>query len=174
MGAEGVARRAEIDAETVRGLQLINGGSAAALTAMLPNILTMQGFRGLAIAMGVAIVLNTLGLACAVVHNRLRRKCSLEYDKPVESRARPYKSRLVTWCKSVPNEPAICTRSVIFMWASLLLFLLGVGAVMTGAARVLSVDAGPSPPECWEVREIGAMLVRVDKCTGDVHPVTMR
>jgi hypothetical protein len=41
---DGPSRRSQIDSETVKGLQLMNGGSAAALTAMLPNTLQPMVF----------------------------------------------------------------------------------------------------------------------------------
>lgn len=165
---DGVSRRSQIDSDTVKGLQLMNGGSAAALTAMLPNILSSHGFRPLAGSMLVAITLNAIGLAAAVIHNRLRRKCSLEYSKPHELRDRPYRSRLLRWCSSVPNEPAICTRSVIHLWLSLSLFLFGIVSVMIGAGRIMAMESMPSPAECWEIREVAGTLLRIDRCTGAV------
>lgn len=169
--AGGVERRAQVDAETVKALLLVHGGSAAALTAMLPNTLQTADFRVLAIAMVAAIACNLIGLTAAVIHNRLRRKCSLEYAKAVARRDAPYKNKWLKKCWSVPNEPALCTRSVIWMWVSILFFVFTSTSVIVGGFRIIGVELR-SPAECWEVRETGSGFVRVDKCTGQVVPLS--
>src|SRR3954468_13740442 len=79
--SSGMEIRAEMDAEGVKALLLINGGGAVALLALLPQVLDKQAFRPLAVAAIWALLMYVLGLVCAVVHNRLRRKCSLEYER---------------------------------------------------------------------------------------------
>src|SRR3954463_16222659 len=103
----GVERRSQIDSETVRGLQLLNGGMAAGLVAMLPSILLENAYVSLSRFMIVAVGMNALGLVASVVHNRLRRKCSLEYSKKKENRAAAYTSWFLKRCQSVPDEPGV-------------------------------------------------------------------
>jgi len=79
--ADGHEIRASVDTETVRGLLLINGGGAVALLAFLPGVLQKPELESLARAIIWAVFTFQLGLAFAVIHNRMRRKCSLEYAK---------------------------------------------------------------------------------------------
>jgi hypothetical protein len=72
--ATGREIRAQIDTETVRGLQLINGGMAAGLITLLPAILRDPGYRTLGTWMIVAVVFGASGLVASVIHNRFRRK----------------------------------------------------------------------------------------------------
>ena len=84
--ADGRETRAGIDSETVRGLLLINGGGAVALLAFLPGVLQNPELKDLARAIIWAIFTFQAGLACAVIHNRFRRLCSLEYVTARENR----------------------------------------------------------------------------------------
>jgi hypothetical protein len=127
----GVDIRAQIDTEVVRGLLLINGGGAVALLALLTNVLGTADYSPLARAILWALLSFMLGLATAIVHNRLRRVCSNVYD--------------IAWHKSPPTEPApcrafgftfsepcVCMRSIFFMWLSLGFFFLGGFTVFLG------------------------------------------
>jgi len=130
--------RAEMDAEGVKALLLINGGGAVALLALLPQVLDKQAFRPLAVAAIWALLMYVLGLVCAVVHNRLRRICSLEYKRAQgysPDVPGPCKSRWVAWIAS--TEPCVCCVSIFFMWASIALFIAGGFIVFVGGYRVI-------------------------------------
>jgi hypothetical protein len=135
--ADGHEIRAQIDTEQVRALQVINGGSAAGLMTLLPRVMESPELYPLAFSMVIAIGFVGCGLFATLVHNRLRRKCSLEYAKKEERRQPPTESRLLKACASVPDEPRVCTISVIWMWSSMLLFLAALSSVAFGALKVL-------------------------------------
>ncbi len=125
--AEGHEIRAEIDTETVRGLLLINGGGAIALLAFLSGVIEKPQLEVLTRAIVWAVFIFQLGLAAAVIHNRFRRLCSLEYAKKAENRqACSLFGRKLT-------EPCICHWSIWFMWVSIGAFIVG-GLVVLGAA----------------------------------------
>jgi hypothetical protein len=121
--------RAGIDSETVQGLLLINGGGAVALLAFLPGVLQKPEFESLARAIIWAVFIFQIGLACAVVHNRLRRLCSLEYENPKKVPCSLFNFTL--------REPCICYWSTVFMWSSVISFLAaGVIVLMAGLSVV--------------------------------------
>ena len=120
MISEGVKIRAEIDRESVRNIMLINGGGSVALLALLPAVLGTP----LVFAVLLALACWLLGLTLAVIHNVLRRKCSLVHDH-YDMRPPPGKTRL--WIK--PKQPWICWLSWKCLYASIIAFLLG-GLVM--------------------------------------------
>jgi hypothetical protein len=115
--SDGVEQRAQIDTETVRALLLINGGGAVALLTLLPNLLGKPGFERLTSAILVAIAILILGLACAVMHNRFRRKCSLIYS---QHQFRPPKGSLLGIKLSAPT---VCWMSERLMWTSIACFV---------------------------------------------------
>jgi hypothetical protein len=78
---DGVKLRYDIDAEGVKGLLLINGGASVALLAFLPNALSAPSNYALAHGIFCALILYQAGLVLAIIHNRLRRICSLTYDQ---------------------------------------------------------------------------------------------
>lgn len=159
--------RAGIDTETVRGLQLMNGGLAAALGAMLPNILT-SSLTSLAAWMIVSIGFAAFGLVASVIHNRLRRKCSLQYDAGAH-REPACRSALLQSFATVPGEPCICTWSIMWMWTSLGLFILALSATIAGASlSVGHVREPASQAACWDLKEIAGLAYRVNTCTGDI------
>lgn len=162
---DGVERRAEIDTETVRSLQLLNGGTAVALSTMLPPLLQAGDLTQLSTAMLSAIGVCAFGLFCATVHNRLRRKCSLEYSKQKESREPPFKHSLFRSCQTVPGEPRICTKSIIWMWTSLACFVAAIVIIMIGGFSVVSHDRRDSSA-CWQLVPINQQVVRFNACTG--------
>lgn len=166
----GVERRSRIDSETVQGLQLINGGMAAGLVAMLPNILGNSSYSGLSRWMVAGVVFGAVGLVCAVVHSRLRRKCSLEYSKPVANRDPPFTNRWLVKCQTVPREPRICTKSIIAMWSSLTMFLLGAAVVCAGFL-VFEPMPAQSDSACWELEHANSGLVRFNRCSGVVEKI---
>lgn len=129
--ADGVEIRAGIDSETVRGLLLINGGGAVALLAFLSGIIEKPALALLARAIIWGVFTFQLGLAAAVMHNRFRRLCSLEYAKKPENRIK---------CSLFGRElkqPCICHWSTGFMWASVGAFLLGGLIVLWAGLCVL-------------------------------------
>jgi hypothetical protein len=130
----GVERRATIDTETVKGLLLINGGGAVALLAFLPTVLRESGYETLTRSVLGGLLLFQLGLVSAIIHNRLRRKCSLLYENAWAQGRQP--DRCVFLGRTLA-EPCICMRSITCMWLSIASFL-GAGAlVVFGALCVL-------------------------------------
>src|SRR5215470_5247490 len=99
--SNGVDIRASIDTETVRALQFVNGGAAAGLMTLLPAIAEKPGLKELAIGSMYGIAFSAGGLALAIVHNRLRRKCSLAHDNGGRG-ACWWAPR---WVQSVPGDP---------------------------------------------------------------------
>jgi len=165
--------RAQIDTETVRGLQLINGGSAAALTAMLPAVLQNPGLHPLATSMVAAICCAGIGLAAAVFHNRLRRKCSLQHEPGRAVGKPPYSSAILRRFASEPGEPRVCTRSIIWMWASIVLFLGAIAIVASGGWSAVRRDI-PATFSCWELKDVGGHTYRFNSCTGIVGSEDLR
>lgn len=125
--ADGRETRAGIDSETVRGLLLINGGGAVALLAFLPGVLQKPELESLARAIILAVFSFQVGLASAVIHNRMRRLCSIEYSKTKKER------KYCSLFGRVLREPCICNWSIGFMWSSIISFL---------AAGILVLNAG--------------------------------
>lgn len=128
---DGVERRSQIDTETVKALLLINGGGAIALLSLLPSILDKDGYERLAFTILIGVLILMFGLVCAVVHNRLRRKCSLHYDQHA---MRPPKGRLFGFALW---EPAVCCLSTAFMWISIAAFFLAGSYVAIGGIVTL-------------------------------------
>ncbi|HKJ62038.1 MAG TPA: hypothetical protein VKA94_08585 [Hyphomicrobiales bacterium] len=115
----GLEIRAQIDSENAKGLLLINGGGAVALLAFLPHIIDNDGFLPLIIATLIAIFFFQFGLISAVLHNRYRRMCSLEYEKHGYS---------------PPKRPSACKLSDTYLWVSTILFSLAGITVAIGAS----------------------------------------
>lgn len=130
--SDGVDQRAQIDTETVRALLLINGGGALALITVLPNFLEKPGFERLSFAVLVALLLFICGLACAVMHNRFRRKCSLIYS---QHNMRPPRGKFLGIQLA---EPLVCWISIKLMWASILCFVGAGGYVGTVGLLVIA------------------------------------
>lgn len=123
----GLQIRATIDSETAKALLLLNGGGAVALLAFLPTVIDREGYQPLARAVLYGVLMLMSGLVSAVIHNHLRRHCSLRYEK---HDGRPPNGRLLgitLWA------PGICCASQVFMGLSPTLFLAaGVNIVLTG------------------------------------------
>jgi hypothetical protein len=137
MVSEGVKIRAQIDAESVRNVMLVNGGGAVALLAFLPAILGTPLVFGVLLTLAIWLV----GLTLAVIHSVLRRKCSLLYEQ--HNMRPPAGTR--TFCIR-PNEPWICWWSWQCLYASILAFLVGGAAMVSiGFANVDVLSAPPEP-----------------------------
>jgi hypothetical protein len=126
---KGLEIRAQIDTEVVKGLLIINGGGAVALMAFLPSVLDKPDYETLVKAILVALLVFLVGLVFAVIHNRLRRECSLTFEeynmKPPACDKFPLKL-----IKFKRDPPCICRASVVFMWLSVFCFT-GAGLVVT-------------------------------------------
>lgn len=129
--ADGLEIRAGIDSETVRGLLLINGGGAVALLAFLAGIIEKPHLEFLARSIIWGVFTFQLGLAAAVIHNRFRRLCSLEYAKKPENRKK------CTLFGHELRQPCICHWSIGFMWASIGAFIAGGLLVLVAGLCVL-------------------------------------
>jgi uncharacterized membrane protein len=130
--ASGIDRRAQMDAETVKALLLINGGGAVALLSFFTAIVGKPGHESLARSVLFAVVGMMLGLVFAVLHNHYRRKCSLHHER------HNYKPPAGTLFGYRLSRPRVCWLSLAFMRASLIAFLLsgsyvaGVGLLTIG------------------------------------------
>jgi hypothetical protein len=113
----GVEQRAQMDTETFKGLLVVNGGAAVALLASLSTILKYPEYLLLARAVFVGLIVLMFGLAFAIVHNHLRRRCSLLYEQ--HKMAPP---RGILFGKLLP-QPTVCFFSLAFMWSSLVAFV---------------------------------------------------
>lgn len=130
--ADGRETRATIDSETVKGLLLINGGGAVALLAFLPGVLQKSELASLARAIIYSVFTFQLGLVCAVIHNRFRRLCSMEYAKE--------DLELCSFFGIKLKRPCICQWSIGFMWASIVLFLMAGVIVLVAGLGVVGVS----------------------------------
>jgi hypothetical protein len=137
--ADGQERRAQINTETVRGLLLINGGGAVALLALLPTLLERPKFASLTLAASVGVLLLVVGVACAVVHNWYRAKCSAE----LEQQKGPPPTRKTLLGKVRVKRPTACGLSVFFMWSSLGAFVAAGTIVAVSGIVVLGRLPGP-------------------------------
>jgi hypothetical protein len=134
---------------------------------ILPTILQNPGLRQLAGWTIVAIGLAAFGLFSATVHNRLRRKCSLEYDRGSD-RQPATRWALLRVFASVPNEPQVCTFSVMWMWTSMLMFIAAGGSIAYGASKVIVRDI-PSTSSCWSLETVSGQAHKFNTCTGDLE-----
>lgn len=136
---DGRETRAAIDTETVRGLLLINGGGAVALLAFLPGVLQKPELDALSTAIMWSVFTFQVGLALAVVHNRFRRLCSLEYAKKAENRSvcAPFGKK--------SEQPCICHWSIGFMWCSVGAFLLAGIIVLNAGLNVIERESNTNP-----------------------------
>lgn len=129
--ASGLELRSQIDTETVKGLLLINGGGAVAMLAFLPTVLGKPEFVPLAKTILIGLLLCQIGLLAAVVHNRLRRICSLAYESQKFS---PVPCRLFG---RTLREPCVCVWNIAFMWFSILLFFAAGVIVFLGGILIV-------------------------------------
>jgi hypothetical protein len=130
--SDGVSIRAQIDGEVVKGLTLANGGGAVALIAMMPTLL--EKYPTLALATLWGLLGMFFGLIFAILHNRYRRHCSLAYESAWRQNTQPTGGALL-WIKL--KTPRVCGLSELFMWMSLIGFLVGGVCVMIGGLLTL-------------------------------------
>ena len=129
---EGLKIRADIDAQNVKGLLLINGGAAIALLAFLPHVLGKPEFGALARAIFWGLLIYQAGLLFAVAHNRWQRKCSLVYE---QHGFRPPPCQIFGRKLS---EPCVCHVSLVLMWLSVAAFCTGGIIVCVGGFHSLN------------------------------------
>ena len=132
--------RAQIDSELVKGLLLINGGGCVALLAFLPFILGEASYLPLSKSVLFSLLIFQLGLVFAIVHNRLRRICSLEYG--TEKGSKECNKWPLKYFKFEYDKTCSCRASIIFMWLSILSFLSGGVVVFWGGLKVVCTVAG--------------------------------
>ena len=142
---KGLEIRAQIDTELVKGLLVINGGGSVALVAFLPTILGKPEYAPLSKAVLLALMSFQVGLITAVNHNRLRRVCSLEYEKH-NYKPPPCKIFPISLFKFKNDAPCVCRVSVMFMWVSILSFLIAGIFVINGGFSVLNKLDIPNVP----------------------------
>jgi hypothetical protein len=132
---------------------------------MLPAILQNPGLRPLTNWMIAGICCAGIGLAAANFHNRLRRKCSLQYDLQQGSRELPYTGFIMRRVATIPGEPRVCTQSIIWMWASFVLFVGTVITVGVGGWSVVRRDI-PATFPCWDLKDVGGHALKFNSCSG--------
>jgi hypothetical protein len=123
--------RAQIDTETVKALLVANGGGAIALLSILSSILDKEGYESLALAILSGVLILICGLAFAIIHNHLRRRCSLKYES---HNMHPPKGKLLGI--KLP-QPTVCFFSLLFMWSSILAFV--ISAILVAVVGICSV-----------------------------------
>jgi hypothetical protein len=83
-----------------------------------------------------ALFVYQVGLVCTVIHNRLRRKCSLEYE------AAGYKPKPCdrTWLKwlSASDGPCVCCWNILVLWLSIGLFVAASLMIVMSGLSVAS------------------------------------
>jgi hypothetical protein len=145
--SNGVERRSQIDTETVKALLLINGGGIAVLLTVFSQVLGKSGYESLASAILVGVLILMAGLVCAVIHNRLRRSCSLHYDL---HNMRPPPGRLLG---ITLREPTICSFSIAFMWLSVLAFVVGGSYPAVRGICIIGLKAQQAPLDPSRTRQ---------------------
>jgi ABC-type Fe3+ transport system permease subunit len=122
-----------MDIETYKGLLVINGGGAIALLSFLAAILNKPGGTQVTLihALLWAVMLMMVGLVAAVLHNQLRRQCSLVHD---QKGPRPPSGSL--WGRDL-REPTVCFFSKVFMGLSLVAFIVAGLVVAIVGLRTL-------------------------------------
>ena len=131
----GLEIRARMDAETAKALLLLNGGGAIALLAFLPSILDIVNYEPLVRAVLWGVLVFMSGLVAAVIHNNLRRRCSLHYE---QHQMRPPGGKLL----GIPLwAPTVCCVSQAFMALSLLAFM-AAGAYVAYTGLAVLDDSG--------------------------------
>lgn len=130
--SKGLEIRAQIDADTVKALLLLNGGGAVALLAFLQAILD-KGDEYDPLVRGVlwGLLILMLGLASAVAHNICRRKCSLHYERFQFQPPKGSFIGLTLW------EPGVCAIGTLLKWGALVSFLVAGSIVsITGLVTI--------------------------------------
>jgi hypothetical protein len=130
--------RSKMDQEGIRGLLVINGGGAVALLALFQALLDKPGTEAFRAPVLWGLACFLLGMVAAVVHNRLARECSLEWEIADSSSPQGFSEgcprRWIAWLSPRP-EPCVCCFSQAAMWLSLGLFIVGGGVVLVGGFR---------------------------------------
>jgi len=122
---DGIEQRAQIDTETFKGLLPINGGGAIALLSFLAAVLNKPNPQpDFARAVLWGVLLMMLGLVLAILHNHLRRRCSLIHEH------HQYKPPAGKLFGIELRSPTVCFLSWGCMWLSLIAFF---GAGLTVA-----------------------------------------
>ena len=134
---KGLEIRAQIDTELVKGLLIINGGGSIALLTFLPTILGKPEYLPLSKAVLWGLFSFQIGLVSAVIHNRLRRVCSLEFEK-YNYNPPPCKRFPISLFKFRNDAPCVCRASVMLMWLSIVSFVLAGIFVIHGGFGVLN------------------------------------
>lgn len=134
--SDGVSRRSQIDTELGKGLLLMHGGGSIALLAFLPTILQNPDYLPLSKAILWGLLLFQLGLVTAIVQFRLRRKCSLEFERH-DFKPPPCTSFPLSLFKFSDDPPCVCRASVLCMWTSIMLFVISAVVIFIGGYSVI-------------------------------------
>lgn len=118
--SSGVKIRAEIDQETVKGLLLINGGGVASILTILSAAIGKNGYEPLVSAAFFGMLGFGFGLLFAILHNMLRRHCSLIYER---HSMQPPPGRLFGGHGPNLKSPSVCWWSRSFSYLSVAAFV---------------------------------------------------
>ena len=132
---QGLDIRAQIDTENVKGLLIVNGGAAIALLAFLPGVIDKPVYETLARAILWGLLIFQLGLVFAIVHNHLRRICSLKYEQ------HNYQPPPCELFGITLAQPCACCWSRLCMWLSVTAFVAGGLTVFQGGLGSLDQRA---------------------------------
>jgi len=133
----GMEIRAQIDADIIKALILINGGAAVALLALLPYVLGRGDLPSLARAILFALLMYVFALLSAVVSSVLRRKCSLEWEIAKATSLDKLPPRCTLFGKEFFKEPCVCIWGTAFMCLSAFLFVVAGVTVFSGGINAI-------------------------------------
>jgi hypothetical protein len=133
----GMETRAQMDTENFKALLVLNGGGALALLTLLQFVLGNPAYRAMNRPIVLALALLSTGLVCAFVYNRLRRKCSLEYERYGLGSPAELPNPCGRFLRFNLEEPCVCHVSIAFMWVSLAFFVLAVVVVGVAILRIV-------------------------------------
>lgn len=134
--SDGESRRSQIDTELGKGLLLMHGGGSIALLAFLPTIFQNPAYLPLSKAILWGLLLFQLGLVTAIVQFRLRRKCSLEFERH-SYKPPPCTTFPLSLFKFRDDPPCVCRASVLCMWISIMIFVIAAIVIFAGGYSVI-------------------------------------
>jgi hypothetical protein len=114
--SKGVELRAQIDAEQIKALLLINGGGAIALLTILPKVFDIPALNFMIKPILIGLLALTMGLVFAVISNQFRRYCSHHFELHDMQPPKGKFLGITLWA------PTICVIGQCFMWLSVVAF----------------------------------------------------
>ncbi|MCE3242411.1 MAG: hypothetical protein K0Q83_2918 [Deltaproteobacteria bacterium] len=140
--ASGLEIRAEIDAQIAKALILIHGGGSIALLTFLQFVLGEKSeYDALAYGILWGLVCYQIGIIFAIIYSWLTRKCSLVYE---QNKMTPPPCGNFLGFKL--TEPCVCHARILFMYLSLIAFVVAGFSVFCGGRETLEQKRFTAPP----------------------------